>query len=183
MRRRVIAAAMLPLLLLTIAYASVFVYYPMTITTTAVEPPVVFDEGSNAGGEDLGGNTIDVSISPQNTSITITLHPTYQETLYKNVSLIKNLDTRAYNVYIRVLTPLSLPSSSSAVLQIRSLDGATVIATVDLLSTGTTPIGSLAAGDTWSMWVHYTIPEQSSPPPTTSATLQLIYTPSSESPP
>jgi hypothetical protein len=60
--------------------------------------------------------------------------------------LIKNLDTKAYNVYIRVLTPLSLPSGSSAVLQIRSLDGATVIATVDLLSTGTTSIGSLAAG-------------------------------------
>jgi hypothetical protein len=183
MSRRVVAAAMLPLLLLTIAYASVFVYYPMTITTTAVEPPVVFDEGSNANQADLGSNTIGVSISSQNTSITITLHPTYQNTLYKNVSLIKNLDTKAYNVYIRVLTPLSLPSSSSAVLQIRSLDGATVIATVDLLSTGTTSIGSLAAGDAWSMWVNYIIPEQSSPPPTTSATLQLIYTPSSESPP
>jgi hypothetical protein len=184
MRRRVVAAAMLPLLLLTIAYASVFVYYPMTITTTVVDPPVVFDYGSNANQADLqGSNTISVSISSQNTSITITLHPTYQNTLYKNVSLIKNLDTKAYNVYIRVLTPLSLPASSVATLQIRSLDGTTIIASVDLLSTGTTSIGSLAAGGIWSMWVSYTIPEQSSPPPTTSATLQLIYTPSSETPP
>ena len=182
MKRRVVAAAMLPLLLLTIAYASVFVYYPMTINTIAVAPPIVFEEGSNAGEEDLGGNTIEVSISPQGTEITITLHPTYQETLYKDIALIRNLDTRAYNVYIRVLTPLDLPTGSSAVLEIRR-SGGVLIASVDLLSTGTTFIGSLDAGDEWSIWVLYTIPEQSSPPDPTSAILRLIYTPSSETPP
>ena len=58
-------------------FASVFVYYPATITVSPVIPPVVFATGSNAGQPDLGyGNTIQVITGSNGTKLDVTIHPT-----------------------------------------------------------------------------------------------------------
>ncbi|MGC9122145.1 MAG: hypothetical protein ACP5HP_04320, partial [Thermogladius sp.] len=45
----------------SIVFASVFVYYPVSVAVSPVSPPVYFAQGSNAGKDDLGqGNTIGV---------------------------------------------------------------------------------------------------------------------------
>jgi len=195
--------AIAALLLSSLGFASVFTYYPVTVSISPVPPPVSFTTGagSNAGQPDLGaGNTISVSIGASGASADITIHPTFRTTYYKNITLIKNWESgtgaKAYNVYIRVVTAASLPSGSQAVIYIynqnapRQLTGfpnpapasGTYVASVSLLSTGTTSIGSLNAGSAWEVDVLVYIPEGTTPSSTT-AQVQLIYTPSGETPP
>jgi len=184
----------------SIGFASVFTYYPVTVSISPVPPPVNFTTGSNAGRPDLGaGNTISVSFGASGASATITIHPTFQTTYYKNITLIKNWEPssggKAYNVYIKVVSPASPSTVSQAELYIynkgatRSLTGfpnpapsGTYVANVSLLSTGTTYIGSLNAGSAWAVDVLVYIPEGTTPSSTT-AQIQLIYTPSGETPP
>ncbi|MGC9011912.1 hypothetical protein, partial [Thermogladius sp.] len=79
----------------SIVFASVFVYYPVSVTVSPVSPPVYFEYGTNANQPDLGGaNTIDVTLGANKTSLTITIHPTYWVSYYKNVSLIVNGDSK-----------------------------------------------------------------------------------------
>jgi len=196
--------AIAALLLSSLGFASVFTYYPVTVNISPVAPPVNFTAGSNAGQPDLGaGNTIGVSLGPSGASATITIHPTFQTTYYKNITLIKNWESgagaKAYKVYIKVVSQASLPSGSTAKIYIysqgatRSLtgfpnpapDSGTYVASVSLLSTGTTPtfIGTLNAGSAWEVDVLVYIPESSTTPGSTTAQIQLIYTPSGEEPP
>jgi hypothetical protein len=67
----------------TAVFASVFVYYPVSIAATPQAPPIIFSSGSNSNANDLRGQQITVSISQANTSLSITVHPTYQTTYYK----------------------------------------------------------------------------------------------------
>ncbi|MEM1843442.1 MAG: hypothetical protein QXD75_02835, partial [Desulfurococcaceae archaeon] len=91
----------LALLAMTATLASVFAYYPLTITVSPTEPGVVFERGSNADQPDIGaGNTITVTIGANKTSASLTIHPTYQENYYKDVLRINNTDDNAMNVYI-----------------------------------------------------------------------------------
>ncbi|MEM4789724.1 MAG: hypothetical protein QXV06_08060, partial [Ignisphaera sp.] len=84
-----------------IVLASVFAYYPLTITVSPTAPGVVFEIGSNANQPDIGTrNTITVTIGDNKTSASITIHPTYQENYYKDVLRITNGDDNAMNVYI-----------------------------------------------------------------------------------
>jgi len=189
--------ALLPLVvwLMALAFvaASVFVYYPLSVAVSPVEPPIVFEEGSNAGQYDLWNkttgesNTIEVVIGANFTSASVTIHPTYQTTYYKDVLWISNYDTKAYNVYLRVETPITtFPSGSDIKLRIYSRGANRAdppIATVSLLSADTTPIGSLPSSGTWEVDVKVYIPEGSSLPSSATAGLRLIYTPSSEMPP
>jgi len=143
-----------------------------------------------------------VSLGASGASADITIHPTFQTTYYKNITLIKNWEPssgKAYNVYIKVVTAASLPSGSNATIYIyrqgatRSLTGfpnpapapGTYVANVNLTSTTPTPIsiGSLAAGSAWEVDVLVYIPESSTTPDSTTAQIQLIYTPSGETPP
>jgi hypothetical protein len=191
-----LALALLTAIALSIAFAAVFSYYPVSITISPVSPPVYFAEGENANQDDLGaGNTIAVNVGSSSTSVSITIHPTYQVTYYKNVTLIVNNDTKAYNIYLRVATAASLPSGASAVVYVyskgasRSLSGypptptpSGYVKSVDLTSTGTTYIGSLSGGSAYEIDIYVYIPEGTSPSSTT-AKLLLIASPSSESPP
>jgi len=203
-RARVSAVlAIAALLLSSLGFASVFTYYPVTVSISPVPPPVSFTTGtgSNAGQPDLGaGNTISVSIGASGASADITIHPTFRTTYYKNITMIKNWEPssggKAYNVYIRVVTQASLPAGSQAVVYIysqgatRSLTGfpnpapasGTYVASVSLLSSGTTSIGPLNPGSAWEVDVLVYIPEGTTPSSTT-AQIQLIYTPSGETPP
>ncbi|MCC6009918.1 MAG: hypothetical protein LM588_02855 [Fervidicoccaceae archaeon] len=163
--------------------ASVFAYYPLSITVSPTTPPVTFATGSNSNQNDLGpGNTITVSLGSNSASASVTVHPTYQKTYYKDVLRITNSDSKTYNVYIRVDTAIaSFPAGSTILLKI--YDSGTPIATVPLTSTGTVSIGSLSGGGAWEVDVEVYIPEGSSLPSSATANLQLIYTPSSETPP
>jgi len=164
----------------TVALASVFVYNPLTVNINAVAPPVIFDPGSNANQADLGGNTITVTIGANKTSATITIHPTYQVTYYKNITLIHNTDTATtYYVWIKVVSPATLPAGSQAVLKLNDTAGTTI----DLLTTGTYGPITLPAGNLLQMDFNMTIPEGVQLPAATSAQLQVIYSTSTETPP
>jgi hypothetical protein len=169
--------------LLAIVNAAVFTYYPTNLSLAPVAPPIVFSNGKNAGQPDLSGtNTIGVTIGSANTSLTITLHPTYQYNYYKNITIIKNQDTKAYYVAIRVNTPLSNTKLLSATLRIYDITG-TTITNVNLKTTGTTTwLGPLNSGSKWFIDIILNIDETGGTPSTApftsdSAALQLIYSP------
>ena len=205
-RKRRITTPLIALLIavvISIAFASVFVYYPMEVTLQPVEPPVYFKKGSNAGADDLGsGNSISVSIGDNKTSLSITVHPTYQVTYYKNVSIVYNSDAKSYKVCFKVNTPLEdLPPDSEAYLYIydknngRSLSGHPTptpsgsLAQIDLTSTGTTCVTTtLDSNKFYEIDLYIYIPEGYNVGMTSGTTytanLLLIYTPqTSETPP
>jgi len=166
--------------LLAIVNAAVFTYYPTKLSLEPVKPPIVFSSGNNAGQTDLSG-TIGVSIGSAGASLNITLHPTYQYNYYKNITIIKNQDTNAYYVAIRVNTALSNTKLVSAKLRI--YDTSSTIATVDLKVTGTTALGQLNSGSKWFIDIILNISEATGDSPSSapfssdSASLQLIYSP------
>jgi hypothetical protein len=190
-----ISVALAIAIILSYAYSSVFVYYPINVSLQPVSPPVKFLAGSNANRDDLGGggspyvsNTIGVSIGSDGASLTLTLHPTKQHNYYRNVSLIQNTDGKAYYITIRVNTAANLTSGSQARLLIYDApSGGTKVADVSLLATGdTSATATIAAsgnpGSIWRIDLYIFIPEGSSVS-ATSASLQLIYSPSNETPP
>jgi len=153
---------------------------------------VTFKLGSNANQPDLQSpNTIDVSIGANKTSVSLTVHPTYQTVYYKNISLIANNDAKAYNMAIKVDTPISgLPSGSVAKAYIyaagatRTLSGSPpaprsgYIAVVDLTTSGLTTIGSLSSGSDYEIDIYTYIPEGTTLPSSpTTAQLYLVYSP------
>jgi hypothetical protein len=217
-RKRRITTPLIALLIavvISIAFASVFVYYPMEVILQPVRPPVYFETGSNAGAYDLGGsdttsNTISVSIGSNGASLNITVHPTYQTTVYKNVTKIVNRDSKGYNVWINIRwTNISImvsslgstfPTQSQSsnvticfVSSSRSTSGfPTPGYSVDVrcvslqsTSTGLTYIGFLGAGSSWEIDLYVYIPEGANIDGSTiyTAEIHLIYTPSSETPP
>jgi len=178
-------------IILSYAFASVFVYYPLTVNLSPVSPPIKFLAGSNANQSDLGGggspytsNTIGVTIGSDGASLTLTLHPTKQHNYYRNVSLIQNTDGKAYYITVRVNTAASLPAGSQARLLIYDApSGGSLVANVNLLATGdTSASATIPAGAVWRIDLYIFIPEGASVS-ATSASLQLIYSPSSETPP
>ncbi len=174
--------------LAAIAVANVFAYYPVSISIGATEPPVIFWEGTNAGQPDLGEtggttNTIGVTLGSKNTSVTVTVHPTYQKTVYKDILRINNTDTtKSYHVYIRVSDPANTAIFTTATLVVKS--GTTTVATIDLTSTGTTVyVGELTSGSSWEVWLEFQVPETATLPATDTISFELIYTPTAETPP
>jgi hypothetical protein len=182
-------------IILSYAFASVFVYYPVTVNLSPVNPPIKFQDGSNANQNDLGGsgspytsNRIEVTIGSDGASLTLTLHPTKQHNYYRNVSLIQNTDGKAYYITVRVVSPATLPPGSQARLLIYNApSGGTLVANVNLLATGdTSATATIAAsgnpGSIWRIDLYIFIPEGSTVS-ATSASLQLVYSPSNETPP
>jgi hypothetical protein len=199
-RKRIIVTPLIALLMAvvtSIAFASVFVYYPITVQVSAVDTPVKIGYGSNSNQPDLGpGNTIQVSVGRNNASLSITIHPTYQVSYYKNISIITNTDTKAHNIYIRVVTPIDVPPGGYAKLYIynkgaaRSMTGSSptpssgsYVGVVDLTTSGTIRIGSLNSGGVYEIDLYFYIPEGVPSLPSGTAELNFIYTPSSETPP
>jgi hypothetical protein len=93
--------------LISIVNASVFVYYPITLTINPQNPPVVFSSGSNSNKRDLWDKTITVSID-DDTRLTIKVHPTLQRNYYYDIAKIKNNDdSNTYYIKFRVTTPIT----------------------------------------------------------------------------
>ncbi|MDH5815608.1 MAG: hypothetical protein QE164_02295 [Candidatus Nezhaarchaeota archaeon] len=204
---RGVLASVLILIVAAFAAASVFAYYPFQLTVSPVSPPVTFESGSNANQDDLGStgsssNRIEVSISPSNTSVTVKIHPTYNTTYYKNVTLLRNSDSKAYNVYLIISEKQeNLPSGSEVYLIVYSSNATrnlikypnpepannTYVNKIELVNTNTnTPtfIGTLGVGAVWEFDFLVRIPEGSSIEGA-SATfkMHIVYTPSAETPP
>jgi len=206
-RKRRITTPLIALLIavvISIAFASVFVYYPMAVTLQPVSRPVYFDEGTNSNQDDLeSGNKISVSKGSNGASLNITVHPTYQTAVYKSVAKIVNSDSKAYNVWINIrwtnisitASPLgstfSTQSASSDVKicfvsSSRSTSGfptpdySVDVRCVSLQSTGLTYIGSLSAGSSWDIDLYVYIPEGAYDITSNkyTALIHLIYTPS-----
>jgi type II secretory pathway component PulC len=194
--RRAVLLALAATIILSIAFSSVFVYYPITAQISPVSPPVILDSGSNAGKSDLSGsNTIGVIIGDNKTSATITIHPTYQTSYYENVTIIRNKDSKSYNVTLKVYTAVSdLPSGSKVLLYLfskgatRSLSGwpssnlapSGSLAVLDLTQTTTSdPVTLSSSGSIVEVDILVYIPEGSTMPTSpVTAKIYLVYTPS-----
>ena len=186
---------------LTATLASVFAYYPVTATLSPTNPPVYFATGTNANQDDIGNdNKITVTIGSNGASLSFTVHPTYQTCYWKNITIIKNDDSKAYNIYLRVDTQISgLPSDATVRIYVYNKDATRSLSRsssssppepqsgyvryVDLTTTGTTSIGQLSGNSFYEIDVYTYIPEGSTLPSSASAKLLLIYTLSSEEPP
>ncbi|MGC8577958.1 MAG: hypothetical protein ACP5M7_08230 [Thermoproteota archaeon] len=186
--RKKLLTLVLVALALAVVNASVFTYYPINITLAPQQPPLIFQPGSNTGKPDLYGTTITATLGDASTSLTLTVHPTYQTTYYKDIAEVKNQDpSKSYYVAIRVNTPFTGPTEAKLLV----FSGSTNVAAVDLLSTGTTAwLGPIPANGVWSIDLKVVIPEtggSSSSAPSISqptASVQLIYSPqNTESPP
>ena len=184
----------------SIVFASVFVYYPASITVSPVSPPVQFAPGSNANQDDLGyGNKIAVSIGPNAASLAVTIHPTCQVTYYKNITVINNIGSKTYYVYLRVQRPATgLPSGSQLILYIynanasRNLSGypqptptnGSYVASLNLTTSNSTSQITLSSGSWLELDVYVYIPEGTTLPSSVEADLLPVYSPSStETPP
>jgi len=188
-KRKKLLTIVLIALALAVVNASVFTYYPVSITLAPQQPPLIFKYGSNTKKPDLWGTTITANIGAANTSLALTVHPTYQTTYYKDIARIKNQDSsNSYYVAIKVNTPFTGPSGAKLLIYDSS---GNKIKEVDLLTTGTTTwfAQQISAGSEWRMDLNITIPEtgSSSSAPSISqptASVQLIYSPqSTETPP
>jgi len=183
--------------LLAIVNAAAFAFYPVSLSLSTVSPPVYSSEGSNAGQPDLGGSTeagtytsnvIEVTIGSDGTSADITVHPTYRRVYYRNVTVVINQDGKAYNVWLRITDALEDAKILSAKLYLKDSAGTTVL-TADLKATGDYGSASLPAGGKLyadiELQIDATGGSYDTPPSLTdtAASLQLIYTPSSETPP
>ncbi len=200
------ALALAMVLAISISYANVFVYYPIQVSISPVNPPVYFQDGSNADQNDIGGqgsgagyqsNTINVTVSEGGTKLEITVHPTLKTAYYKDIARIKNDDGKTYYIYLDVDTAASLPAGSKAKICFfnsgtpRQLSGwpdpepQNAIQCVNLLST-TNPaeeIGPISSGSTIEIDLLVYIAGGTVPQQLTTAKIHLIYTPTQETPP
>jgi len=177
----------------TAVFASVFVYYPLNINLQPSKPAVIFVPGSNAGQNDImygtDSNTISVSVDSANASATITVHPTYQTTYYKDVLEITNQDSQAYYVWLNVTDPLldTYGNLTSAKLIVFDASSGKSITSIDLSQTGPVLVGQISGGTTWTIDLEFQItgygnngsPSEAPTLSDTSASLNLIYSPSS----
>jgi len=176
-------------ILVSIVFASVFVYYPASVQVSPTAPPVIFIEGSNSNQRDLYGTTITTDIDATGTSASITLHPTYQRTYYRDVLRIKNQDSEVYYVRIRVTSTITGGNIVSAKLYIYS--GGSRVGVVDLLTTGLQPDSWIALNGNGELRIDFEFryttsggSHDTAPSGSGTITLELVYsTVNTEDPP
>jgi len=175
----------------TIVNAAVFVFYDMSISAYGQVAPIIFELGNNANGADLRGTTISVELDSTQTSATITIHPTWRTNFYKDILRITNQDdSNTYYIKFNVITAFSNSKITAAYLYVRSLDGLTTYATIDLLSTTLQPDSWVPIDSSTTYRVDLEIvytpgpdDDYSERAPEDFATLQLVYSPqNSENP-
>ena len=191
-RLAIIALASSLALVLAFAYAHVLTYYPVSVTLKPTSPKVIFAPGGNANSPDISNNIV-VNVGDNQTSLAITVHPSYETTWYRNISLIVNSDTKAYSVSIVVSQSIQgLPAGSEAYLLVykkgasRSFTDWPVptpggyIKRIDLTQSTTSPIsvGSMNGGDVWEIDLFIYIPEGSALQQSYTAKLYLVASPS-----
>lgn len=151
-----IAASLVAVLVATMAYASIVVIYPLNISVSEVQAPVVFQGGANANQTGLGG-TMTVLIGGNQTSASVSFQVTYQTNYIHDLLRVVNNGGTPYYVAIRVDTPLSSTTGVVALAQLLldiGNDG-TTDETVDLTTTGTSTELTLPAGGV--MALHFRV--------------------------
>jgi len=195
-QKRTLATLAALAITLAVVNASVFVYYPLNISLTPSKPAVYFVAGNNANGPDImygAGNTIAVTIDSAGAQASITVHPTYQRTYYKEVLKITNQDNQAYYVWLIIDDPITITTDgnlTAAKLYVKDASDTTV-KPIDLSQTGSVQIGQISGGATWRIDLEFQItgygsngsPDQAPKLSDVSASLRLAYTPSNETPP
>jgi hypothetical protein len=164
----------------SVVNAAVFVYYPISITAQWVKPNVYFAGGSNAGKTDLS-ESIGVNIGEDGTSLGITIHPSRrQTTYYKNVSLIVNDYDSAVYIGFNVTTPFT--NIDEAYLIVRPVSGGTPLLTVNLKNSELQGWSrTIDANSKVRIDLRFKIDKGTEDSET--ATVQLVYSFSTESPP
>ncbi|HLI46080.1 MAG TPA: hypothetical protein VKU94_02695 [Geobacterales bacterium] len=104
---------------------------------------VIFHVPSNIVSSDLWGAIVSISIF-QNTSATITVHPTYGTNYYSDVLLITNLDAITHYIAFNITDPLAMNVFSSAELYLRNPANGELVAKIDIGSTGFRPSNNIA---------------------------------------
>ncbi len=168
----------------SVAFASVFVYYPGSVTAYYQAPPVVWAAGDNTNATDIGGQTIEVNVGPNATELTVSVHPTYEYTYYKNITIINNTDTaNGYYIAIRVTQAANISSIAGAEVKL-ILSNATSTEVIDLSVTGTSTWYYLPAGSHVNVDIEYYLPSGVKLPNSIVFSIQLIYSPTNtEAPP
>lgn len=172
-----ILGALLTVLVGSIVLAGLTVVEPVKLFVSQIQPPVVLEPGKHSGLEDVTG-TIQVNITGNGTTAQITLHPTYQYTLYGNILNVTNNGTRSYNVSIIVEQPASIPGGWGLLLE-NTTTG--LIAVVNLSANGTYSLGQLLPGQNIELWALFYIPEGTRLTAVNS-TIYIAYSPSNETP-
>jgi len=147
-------------LALAVVNAAVFVYYPMSLNLEPSKPAVYFVPGSNANQPDVmygAGNTIAVTVDSAGAQATMTVHPTYQRTYYKEVLNITNQDTQAYDVWLIIDDAINVGGNlTSARLYAKDASGNTV-KPVDLSQTGPVLVGQIPGGASWRIDLEFQV--------------------------
>ncbi len=193
------AVAVALALAISIAYANVFVYMPIEVKLEPVAPPVYFEYGSNAGKPDIGsGNNIIVSLGPSKESLAVTIHPTYEVSYYKNISIIVNTDNKVYYLSFKVEEPAILPPGSVAYLCVYESNAPRKLwvspanprpIPIEVLCVYLLPYYAnvayehvINANSKLELDIYVYIPQGVPLPSQTSAKIHLIYTPTYEEP-
>lgn len=175
------------LLVTSILLASVFAYYPLTIQVQPVSPGVEFEAGSNAGKPDIGeDNYITIEIGSNKVSASIKIHPTYQENYYRDVLRIVNNDDNAMKVYL-IFKEVNKNLPRDSIVKLFVYESDTKVKELDITSQESNTailIGTLNADSTWQIDFYVKIPEGNSISNASyTASADLVYTPSGETPP
>jgi len=187
MNKRAVLLPTLVLMVLAVALAAVFAYYPLTLQIVPTPPGVVFEPGSNADKPDIGTeNYITVETGDNGASASVTIHPTYQENYYKDVLRISNNDDDAMNVYI-VFTSVSNTLPAGSIVKLFVYEEATRVRELEVTNPAVNQpisIGLLGVGRVWQLDIYVYIPEGTYITGASyTANAKLVYTPSTETPP
>ncbi len=168
----------------SVAFASVFVYYPGTVTAYYQRPPVVWSSDSNTNATDLEGQEIKVITGSNATTLSVEVHPTYEYTYYKGIAKISNVGTRSYNVYIRIIESADFGDISGASVEL-ILHTSNSVQVLDMTESEGKTYGPflLNSGEDISVDIQYYLPSGVKLPSSVTFQIQLIYTPGSETPP
>jgi len=175
------------LALFALVGTATFVYLPGNVTLSPVNPPVEIRPGGNAGGADLAGNTITVTVGANKSSVSMTLHPTYQITYYHNVTVVKNIQPPNGDNYwfgINVSTPLNHPAIQAAWVKVFDSVG-NFLFQADLTTAGLYGWPTALNDGQWvRIDVVIVIQEgQKLPAAPLTATFQIVYSPQNSVPP
>ncbi|MEM4757315.1 MAG: hypothetical protein QW254_04675 [Desulfurococcaceae archaeon] len=155
------ASTVLSLLLVSITLVNIFLYNSLTITAIPQTPGIVFQAGSCAGQPDIGNNLVTVNLGASATDISVIVHPTYQETYYKDIFRIVNNNDDAINIYL-VFDSVSNTLPTGNVVKLLVYEDMTKVKELDItnLSTGAfIGIGTMRAGGVWQVDLYIKIPE------------------------
>jgi len=167
------------LALFALVGTAVFVYLPGNISIVSVPPPVYFTAGTNANQPDIAGNTISLTIGANQSSFSLTVHPTYQKTYYEDIVKIVNPALPAGDNYffgVKVITAVGAPFT---IAEMRIFDNANNLILIVDLTSATLQGWPTALNDNTQYRVDFmfVLPENVQLPGPMTVQIELVYSP------